>query len=560
MLAPMVERELRVALLHRQAQRQWMVAARTAGGICLVFLLFLGFDGNQQTGGRLFRFLFALGCFGVVARGFGLTADLFSEERRSGTLGLLVLTGLTPMEIFTNKLLVAALLTAYGLLGGLPFFAVPFLTGGVPATQFLCALVFLANGLGFCIAMGLLASVLHRDGGQAHTTAVAVTGVLCLATPLLRWLGSHSAGGGVVSGEWLTLSPAYAPFLVFGSFPAAAVRLFWTGSEITLCYSLTALLLAAWILQRTWRDGPEALAPKKWLARWQNWMRGDERWRGRLREGLLAEHPFCWLAARDRGPVLIARVWLGLAVAVWLAGLFAWGRPWLSSMNAFAVAFVVHLGLNWILAYAISRRFAEERRIGGFEILLTAPIYSEKIVDDQCKALMVQFQSELLVVVGLDLVWCVSGLVGGGVSPLLVVPYLLCWGLFLVFWFAVHLDTASRALWISAWTGRAAYSAMQSVKHTSVLFILGFFFFRPGGAFLFQSGGFPLVLLFAVSVPAILLTFYSRYVHREKLTCELRLIASAPIPAPGDKRFQGWDPAKIFPPDDRWERLVAGRT
>jgi hypothetical protein len=140
MLPPMVEREPRVALLRRKARQQWMVAAWTAGLICLGFLLLLGLASSRTMGRTLFLWLFALGCAGVVLRGFGLTADLFSEERRNGTLGLLVLAGLSPLEIFTNKLLGAALLAAYALLGGLPFFPVPFLTGGVSATQFLCAL------------------------------------------------------------------------------------------------------------------------------------------------------------------------------------------------------------------------------------------------------------------------------------------------------------------------------------------------------------------------------------------------------------------------------------
>jgi hypothetical protein len=103
MLPPMVERELRVALLRRNARHQWMVAAWSAGGIFLGFVLLLGLASSRAMGRRLFVWLFAMACAGVVSRGFGLTADLFSEERRNGTLGLLVLAGLRPLEIFTNK-------------------------------------------------------------------------------------------------------------------------------------------------------------------------------------------------------------------------------------------------------------------------------------------------------------------------------------------------------------------------------------------------------------------------------------------------------------------------
>jgi hypothetical protein len=42
---------------------------------------------------------------------------------------------------------------------------------------------------------------------------------------------------------------------------------------------------------------------------------------------------------------------------------------------------------------------------------------------------------------------------------------------------------------------------------------------------------------------------------REKLEHELHAIACAPIPAPGDPRFKGWDPDKIIPPG-RWGDFV----
>src|SRR4249919_3269315 len=105
MLPPVVERELRVALLRRKARAQWLNAAWLAGAITLFFLFLLGLHARRQLGTTLFHLLFILACGNVVLRGFGLTADLLSEERRNGTLGLLVLTGLTPLEIFTNKLL-----------------------------------------------------------------------------------------------------------------------------------------------------------------------------------------------------------------------------------------------------------------------------------------------------------------------------------------------------------------------------------------------------------------------------------------------------------------------
>src|SRR4029077_3137546 len=152
---PIVERELRVGLLRRKAREQWVRAARTAGAISLFFLLIMAVGSSSSSGRTLFRLLFVFVCFGIVTRAFALTADLLSEERHHGTLGLLVLTGLTPLEIFANKLFGAALLTSYGLLASVPYFTIPFLAGGVSAQQFLCALTFFANALLFRIAVGL---------------------------------------------------------------------------------------------------------------------------------------------------------------------------------------------------------------------------------------------------------------------------------------------------------------------------------------------------------------------------------------------------------------------
>ena len=104
-MPPLVERELRVALLRRNARRQWLLAAWTSGALCLFFLAVLGLASSPARGQTLFQWLFVLGCAAVVSRGVTLTADLLSEERRNGTLGLLVLAGLRPLEIFLSKLL-----------------------------------------------------------------------------------------------------------------------------------------------------------------------------------------------------------------------------------------------------------------------------------------------------------------------------------------------------------------------------------------------------------------------------------------------------------------------
>jgi hypothetical protein len=556
MLPPMVERELRVALLRRNARQKWMVAAWTAGLIFLGFVLLLGLASNRAMGRKLFLWLFSVACVGVISRGFGLTADLFSEERRNGTLGLLVLAGLRPLEIFTNKLLGAGLLAVYALLGGLPFFAVAFLTGGVSATQFLCALTFLANGLLFCVAMGLLASVIHREGGQAQTTAVILAALLCLATPVARWFAGAASTPYLLSHGWLTLSPAYPPYLVFVNFAGSSPHLFWISSGLTLVYSLSALLAAAVVLHYTWRDGAETLAPQGWRERWQRHARGTAQWRRWLRTRWMSRNPFCWLAARDRRPALFAQAFLAIAVLFWLLGWAALRQRWLSPNAAFACSIILHLFFNWILAYAAGRRLADERQTGGFEVLLTVPLEPKVIVDGQCRAVLVQFRPVWITVFLLDVVLCASGFRVSGWTPASGSVYVLAWAVLIAYWFAGHLETASRAMWISTWTGRPAYAALQAIKRTfwvPIYWIWMSAWGAPGR--LLAPAIAVLVIVATVFYIGTFFCFARRHGLREKLTRELRLIACAPIPARGDSRFKKWDPDLIYPPG-RWGDLV----
>jgi hypothetical protein len=550
-LPPVVERELRVALLRRKARSQWLKAAWAAGGVTFWFLILLALSSRRHIGSTLFNILFALGCGAVVVRGFSLTADLLSEERRNGTLGLLVLTGLTPLEIFANKLLGAVFLTAYGLLGALPFFAIPFLAGGVSNIQFLCALVFLTNALLFCIAVGLLASVLHGEGGQAQITALVITAALCLAAPIARWISDSALGIRAFPQEWVASSPAYGAYLVFNNFSGTSPRVFWSNSALMLSYSLIALLFAALILQHTWRDGPETLAPKAWRDRWQNWTRGSAIWQRRLRARLLFRNPFSWLAARDRGPVLAAQAVLAVAGLAWAAIFLLGVRRRFVTGDAILASIIVHQVLNWILAYAAGKRFAEERQSGGFEILLTTPVDVWSIIDGQNKGLIIQFKSVWLMALALDAVFMWSGFAAGGWETPAIVSYVCAWSVLVLLWFAVHLETASRAMWISAWTGRPGYAAIHAMK-ANLWNLLFLWFICMGGL-----GRNPQRHVIGLMVIAILLAFLvmgvfsSRRFLREKLGLELRAIASAPIPARGEKRFKGWNPKAIYPPG-RW--------
>jgi hypothetical protein len=135
-----------------------------------------------------------------------------------------------------------------------------------------------------------------------------------------------------------------------------------------------------------------------------------------------------------------------------------------------------------------------------------------------------------------------------------IIIYLIMWGMLFLFWYSVHLETAARAMWISTWTGRPGYSAIQAMRpYFWSMFWLGLL---CQGAFRsYQSLHPGSMVLLAFFAPFFTLAIFgSRGTLRDKLVRELRDIACAPIPSRGDKRFKNWDSKRIFPPG-RWGYL-----
>jgi hypothetical protein len=78
MVPPLVERELRVALLRRNAHKQWLTAAWMAGALTLLFMAVLGVTSNRSSGQHLFQWLFA---FALGRIGSRRTAELNLTQR-----------------------------------------------------------------------------------------------------------------------------------------------------------------------------------------------------------------------------------------------------------------------------------------------------------------------------------------------------------------------------------------------------------------------------------------------------------------------------------------------
>src|ERR1017187_3321639 len=103
-----------------------------------------------------------------------VSAASITRERREGTLGLLLLTDLTPGEIVWEKMLSCGLTCFLVLLGSLPALMFPVLAGGVTGSEAALIGLGLVNTLFVALTAGLWMSALFRERRYAMPAALAL--------------------------------------------------------------------------------------------------------------------------------------------------------------------------------------------------------------------------------------------------------------------------------------------------------------------------------------------------------------------------------------------------
>jgi len=331
--------------------------------------------------------------------------------------------------------------------------------------------------------------------------------------------------------------------------PAADSGVYLVNSAITSIYSIVALVVAAALLKRTWREDSDRLAawiPSNGVPFLYFLSRGSRRWHERLRARWLERSPFCWLAARNRLPVVTAKFVVTFVAAGWLLNTLMFGGKWLTPVNAFLTSVVVHQVLNLTLAYAAARPLGEARENGGLESLMTTPLGIAKILDGQRRAVAVQFGTVLVATYLLEALLFAGAAITSGSSIATSVIYLALCMMALCVWAAVHLYSVGRAVWIGLWTGRPAFAAMKTAANALFLGVVMTQLFVAGIA---NASAVTTIMLVLMLVLVFCLMLSAAGRMRAKLERELRWIAVAPLPARDDPRFKSWDPMKIFPPD-----------
>lgn len=409
---PIVDRELREG-----ARRRGTYGARA--GVALIAILaglagygyfFINRQPSSALGPILFWGLSGAAMLFCLLAGRRSTADCLSQEKREGTLGLLFLTDLKGYDVVLGKLAATSVAGFYALLGVLPVLAVPLLAGGITRGELLRTAVALVNTFFFSLAIGLLASALSRE----YRAAMAMNFFLFL----LLVAAPSALGLGIAAWHRVFVSSLFYSCPIFSFVRAAdlfysrpeGAAVFWWSIGITHGLAWLLVLLACWIVPRTWGDKPQPAPSPSASRRWQ-WSElgkrasyGSPEDQAVFRRQALDQNAFFWLASRARlKPV---HVWIFLAAVVvwWFDGWRRSGRFWLASDVYIATLIGLNFALKLWIAQEAVQRLSEDRRSGAFELLLSTPITIKDILHGQWLAMRRQFLGPIIMVLALELV------------------------------------------------------------------------------------------------------------------------------------------------------------
>jgi ABC-type transport system involved in multi-copper enzyme maturation permease subunit len=173
-LPPVIVRELK-----RRAMRSKTWWIRLGVVLFAVFAwlipMVLGTPGLSQGKGSLFAISIFPMCVAAL-HGIVTTADILSQERREGTLEMLLLAPLKPAQILLQKIIATTAPVFSGLVAVFPLFALPVIIGGVSGVEAASAMVLTLATAFMSASVGCLVSAFSRSVLVASiVTFLAVT-------------------------------------------------------------------------------------------------------------------------------------------------------------------------------------------------------------------------------------------------------------------------------------------------------------------------------------------------------------------------------------------------
>lgn len=382
---PVVARELRI--LPRRKSTYW-ARAGTAVIAVLIMVWVLVFAASHlsysELGTSLFLILTSVAFAAALLVGMQATADSVSEEKREGTLGLLFLTDVGPMDIVLGKLASASLSALLALIGIIPMLSLALLLGGVSFGQVGWAALVLLNSLFLSLSIGILTSSLCKNEREAMLICFAAL----FAVVVVPFVPLAAMSDPPAICKAATVISPIVPFSLVHRigplrFQAAGV-LISVGIQHAIAWA--CLITASRILPRciASSSSKRLLYFRKLL---DNYVFGKKEKRQRHRAVLLDQNAFLWLAFRER--VKPAYAWgitaLFCVLLLWLGLQF---NDILFEMPIVLVSiFLPYFIFKLWAASEVCSRLIQDRRSGALELLLSSPLTVSEIARGQELAL-----------------------------------------------------------------------------------------------------------------------------------------------------------------------------
>lgn len=385
-----VERELRVHA--RYASTYWIRLAAAAtlavvigsilGSIAIATragVSMLGV-GTGMLGEVLFQLLTQGGFWGALLLGCLTATDALAREQRDGTLGLLFLTPLSPLEVVLGKLFATLWRTLQVLVATLPFLAFALLFGAIRPTDVAALFLALANGLFWTLAVSLAASAFCRDWLRAFLLAATIL-VASILAPLIieEW------------GETGPLGPLTAFRTLTHTHPFSANH-YWESVGWVQLQAWLWIALATWRVRRGVRERPTSKRASAEMLQRDPAKPVPATPATPVaipfrRRRPVRERPMLWLAERDPWMARVVNfATLLLAVLVPLAlwvGIEDWRLPLVGLSHA-----LVALAIMVLTIAQSTRVFAQSAQNGVLELLTISGVGPREMVAEQFRYLV----------------------------------------------------------------------------------------------------------------------------------------------------------------------------
>jgi hypothetical protein len=344
-----------------------------------------------------------------------MTCDSISRERREGTLGLLLLTLLRPMDVGLAKACSGILRSLSVVLAVLPLLAIPLLLGGVSRTDLLRAGLMNAMALFAAIGAGLLASSRCRNFSRAAILALLLAALALFVLGNIQsvyYMVSHSGRTHfepeeyliiLMVGPWVLCAGITDVWRQTGSFSAASYV--WVGALQVLLAAVFLQGVLAHLnrnLRRLAFDSGRTPRQEWWWkvyctpVLFTGWLMRRQRW-------LLNRNPIGWLQRRTWSARLCTWGWLGVVVLVETVLVSAPGGTNLDEIRDAQLLLASFVAVG--LAFSAADSFRVERETGALELLLVTPLNVRQIIVGRLFGVWGQYA---LVFVLLTAVWCQS--------------------------------------------------------------------------------------------------------------------------------------------------------